>query len=476
MADDPVPPTAAAANRQMGVAAADRQMSDAEALMWRVEKDPFLASTFGAVTILDRPPDFDRLRARMEMAVHAVPRLGWRVQPNPTSLGAPIWADDPDFDIDLHVRRVALPAPGTLRQLFDLASLFVLDPLDRTRPLWQFLVVEGLEGTKAALVTKMHHTITDGVNGVRMSMQYVDLTRRAAEPAGGTAAVHEPAPAPPPNPVDTMLGVVHATFRLPISIARQVGELLADPASIPTAGSAAVDGLRGALTQLSDSDAARSPLWTGRSMRRRLEVARAPLQSTRAAAKRLGGSINVAFLTAIAEAAHHYHAIKGTPVDELRATMAVSTRTKDSGANAFGLVKLLVPTGEMAITERFQRIAESASSAIKSGAPASMDALAAVTSALPTSLLTRIARQQAHTVDFATSNVRTSPVPYFIAGGKALQTYAIGPLGGVAFNVTMLSYVKHLDLGINVDTAAVADPALLAKCVDEAFRRLRQAR
>ena len=105
-----------------------------------------------------------------------------------------------------------------------------------------------------------------------------------------------------------------------------------------------------------------------------------------------------------------------------------------------------------------------------------MDTLAAVTSALPTSLLTRIARQQAQTVDFATSNVRTSPVPYFIAGGKALQTYAIGPLGGVAFNVTMLSYVKHLDLGINVDTAAVADPALLAKLVDEAFRRLRQAR
>ena len=168
--------------------------------MWRVEKDPFLASTFGAVTILDRAPDFDRLRSRMESAVHALPRLGWRVQPNPTGLGAPIWADDPDFDIDLHVRRVALPAPGTRRQLLDLASLFVLDPLDRTRPLWQFLVVEGLEGGKAALLTKMHHTITDGVNGVRMSMQYVDLTRDATEPAGGRRRPPRSAPAPPPNP------------------------------------------------------------------------------------------------------------------------------------------------------------------------------------------------------------------------------------------------------------------------------------
>ena len=291
----------------------------------------------------------------MESAVHGLPRLGWRVQPNPTGLGAPIWADDPDFDIDLHVRRVALPSPGTRRQLFDLASLFVLDPLDRTRPLWQFLVVEGLEGGKAALLTKMHHTITDGVNGVRMSMQYVDLTRDATEPAGGRVETHEPAPVPPTSTVDALLGYVHATFRLPISIARQVGELLADPASIPTAGSAAIDGLRGALTQLSETDAARSPLWTERSMRRRLEVVRAPFQSTRAAAKRLGGSLNTAFLTACAEAAHHYHVAKGAPVEELRATMAVSTRTKDSGANAFGLVKLLVPTGEMTITERFQR-------------------------------------------------------------------------------------------------------------------------
>jgi hypothetical protein len=211
-------------------------------------------------------------------------------------------------------------------------------------------------------------------------------------------------------------------------------------------------------------------------MRRRLEVVRAPFASTRAAAKRHGGSLNTAFLTVCAEAAHHYHVIKGAPVPELRASMAVSTRTKDSGANAFGLVKVLVPTGEMSITERFQRVAELAGSAVSSGRAASMDALAVVTSALPTSLLTRVARQQAQSVDFATSNVRTSPVPYFIAGAKALGTSAIGPLGGVAFNVTMLSYVKHLDLGINIDAAAVDDPALLANLIDDAFRRLRRAR
>ena len=87
-------------------------MSDAEGLMWRIDKDPHLGSTFGTVSVLDRPPDFDVLRARMERATWTVPRLRWRVQSAPVNLSAPTWVDDPDFDIDNHVRRVALPKPG----------------------------------------------------------------------------------------------------------------------------------------------------------------------------------------------------------------------------------------------------------------------------------------------------------------------------------------------------------------------------
>src|SRR5688500_3385831 len=113
----------------------DRRMSDPEALMWRLEKDPYLSSNIGNVTIVDRAPDFDRLRSRMEQALSRVPRLHWRVQPGPADLGAPLWADDPDFDIDYHVRHISLPEPGSRRQLYDLASLITLDPFDRTRPL-----------------------------------------------------------------------------------------------------------------------------------------------------------------------------------------------------------------------------------------------------------------------------------------------------------------------------------------------------
>jgi hypothetical protein len=99
------------------------KMSDAEGLMWRLEKDPQLSSTFGTVTLLDRAPDFELLTARLVRATLTMPRLRQRVQTTPGNIGAPTWVNDPDFDINMHVRRLALPKPGSERQLFDLASL-----------------------------------------------------------------------------------------------------------------------------------------------------------------------------------------------------------------------------------------------------------------------------------------------------------------------------------------------------------------
>jgi diacylglycerol O-acyltransferase / wax synthase len=458
------------------VIAPDRRMSDAEGLMWRLEKDPHLTSTFATVSVLDRPPDFDRLRARMDRARVAAPRLGWRVQPAPVNLSAPMWVDDPEFDIDLHVRRLALPEPGSMRQLLDLATLITLDPFERTRPLWQFTVIEGLSRGRAALVQKMHHTITDGEGGVQMALQYLDFARDAPdpEPVAAEPAV-EVGPPPPPTTAEALRDLIIGGFRLPLSVVRQVKELLADPASIPMAGTAAIDTLRGVVTQLSDVEQARSPLWRERSLRRRVEVARAPFAETKEAAKRLGGSLNAAFLTAAAEAASRYHIELGEPVEQLRASMAVSTRTESSGANAFSLARMLVPTGEMPIAERFATINAIASAAREQGTSASLEVLATVAAALPTTLITRLARQQTQTVDFATSNVRGSPVPVFIGGAQLLENYPIGPLLGVAFNVTMLSYHGSLDMGMNVDAAAVADPDRLAKLLERAFTDLHNA-
>jgi WS/DGAT/MGAT family acyltransferase len=392
--------------------------------------------------------------------------------PAPANLSPPTWVDDPDFDMDLHVRRIACPKPGTLRQVLDLASLIVGDPFERTRPLWQFVVVEGLRGGKAAVIQKMHHTITDGERGVELSLQYLDFERDAPEPPPLVPETDERPDEPQPTPADAVRDFVAGGLRLPIGIARQVRELLADPAALPDASNAAAKTLRGIVSQLSDTESARSPIWTRRSLQRSIHTARAPFRATKDAAKHLGGTLNTAFLAAAADAASAYHVEMGSPVESLRASMAISTRTDSSGANAFTLARLLVPTAEMPIAERFLAIDEATKVARETSKTAGLDTLAAITTTLPTSLITRLARQQAQTIDFATSNVRGSPVSVFVAGAQLIEIYPIGPLGGVAFNLTLMSYLGSLDMALNIDTAAVEDPELLTSCLDRSFKRL----
>lgn len=450
----------------------DRKMSDAEGLMWRLEKDPHLSSAFASVTILDRAPDFDQLLRRMERATHVVERLRQRVQPVPVNLSAPIWVDDSNFDIRYHVRHMALPKPGSMRQLFDIASLVACDPFERTRPLWQFVVVDGLRGGRSALIQKLHHTIADGETSVAMSLQFLDFERDAPEPRPVKRTVRDEPEPVPPNAQDVIRDLFAGSFRMPIGLLRQIRDLLADPTGIPDAGNAAADTIKGMISQLGDTEQAHSPLWSKRSLGRRVEVLRAPFDETKAAAKRLGGTLNTAFLTAAAEGASRYHIELGSPVEQLRASMAISTRTESSGSNAFSLARMMVPTGEMPIADRFAAVQTATEAARGSTSSASLETLAAVAAALPTSLITRLARQQAQTVDFATSNVRGAPMPLYVAGAQLLENYPIGPLGGVAFNLTLLSYNHSLDMGVNIDTAAVERPELLRRCLERSFSAL----
>jgi hypothetical protein len=182
--------------------------------------------------------------------------------------------------------------------------------------------------------------------------------------------------------------------------------------------------------------------------------------------------VNDAFIAAAAGAAGEYHRRHDHPVEELRASMAVSTRTDRSGANAFSLTRLLVPTGDIAMAERVGLVVAATTAARESTRNGALDALAAVASALPTSVITRMARTQAQTVDFATSNVRAAPMPLYIAGAKVLANYPVGPLAGVAFNVTIMSYRGSLGVGLHCDRAAVTDSKQLKDAMRRAFREL----
>jgi diacylglycerol O-acyltransferase / wax synthase len=453
--------------------ASGRRMTDLEAVMWYVEKDPHLASTFGTITLLDQVPDVDRLGRRLARMAAVVPRLHQRVISGPPWLAPPVWQDDPDFDFDYHVRRVAVPDPGDRAALFDLACRFVQDPFDRRRPLWQYLVVEGVEGSKAALVQKMHHAITDGIGGVRLAEQFVDLTRDASEPAPASAE-SVVSPEPERDAEATVLAGAAYSVRRTADLTWQVASgVLGDvrhPSRALARPAALVAAAESTGRQLLITDHARSPLWTERTLQRGMSTFDVDFDDARRAAKALGGSLNDLFITATAGGVGDYHRRHGAAVDELRMAMPVSTRTdRSAGGNAFVPTRMLVPVGITDPVARFAAVHDVLSRVRQEPAIGLAAAYAGVARLFPISVLAGATRRQTEAIDFTCSNVRTAPFDLFVGGARIEATYALGPLAGTAFNLTMLSYRGMLNLGLHVDPGAIADPGLLQRCLAAGF-------
>jgi diacylglycerol O-acyltransferase len=460
---------------------ADR-MSDVEALMWTLEKDPHLSSTFANLTVLDRSPDLDAFRRRLRQATTRVPRLRQRVTGGLGRLAPPEW-QPADVDLAWHVRRVALPAPGDERQLLDLAATLAAEPFDRTRPLWRFTLIEGLEGGRAAMVQQIHHTITDGEAAVRMSIEFLDIERDAPQPDDATIdeaeaeLLRSQADGPGVGTLlDTTLETVGHIGRRGLGIvARTAGEtfgLVRHPERVVDLARVGGATAQSVARQVTVTDHARSPLWTDRTLRRRLDVLRVPIDDVRRASKVLEGSINDVFVTAVAGGAGAYHRDHGHDVDELRMAMPISTREKGSKVgNAFTPTRSLVSTVADPRT-RFASIQERLAVTKTEPAIRLVQSVAGLTNLLPTSVLVRTARQQVHTVDFTTSNVRGAPFDLYIAGARIEANYPLGPIAGTAFNATVLSVAGSLDIGVHTDAGAVADGAALRDAIAASFDEL----
>lgn len=465
-----------------------RGMSDAEALMWNVEKDPWLNPSGASVSIVDRPIDMARFRASVANAVAEVPRMRERVVAGLGRLSPPEWRPDPELDLDYHLRHIALPAPGTRRQLLDLVMMLQQDPFDRTRPLWQFFVIDGLDDGKGALLAKLHHSLADGIAALRLSSLYLDIERDALPPAAvdldavvrEAVAEAEAERRPDENLLATTTRSVSHTWRRQLGIARRgAGEVAlwgADPTRVLNLAGGALRSVQQAREQLTGEGevAGGSPLWKERSRHRHLEVLRVPLEPAKLAAKALGGTINDLFVAGAVMGALTYHAERGTPVEALNISFVVSTREgKGREGNAFTPTRLQVPGDAMGAQERFQDLHDrmAAKRAEVKGA-GMLSSIAGVANLLPTSVVTRVARSQAAKMDFATSNLRGARFPLYIAGAEVLETFPMGPVAGTAFNLTTLSYNGSLDIGLVVDPMAVAEPAELRACLEGAYAEL----
>ena len=151
-----------------------QRMLHSDAFAWYMEKDPVLRSTVVAIVRLDRSPDWDRLRSRIDRLTRLVPRLRMRVQVPPMRIGPPRWTVDETFDLDFHLRRTRVGDPGGWSEVLEFGRQCAMDDFDRSRPLWEFTLLDGLADGGAALVHKLHHSLTDGIGGIQLDKLVID--------------------------------------------------------------------------------------------------------------------------------------------------------------------------------------------------------------------------------------------------------------------------------------------------------------
>ncbi len=440
-------------------------MTEAEAMMWSIQRDPWLSPSGGSITIYDQPLDFERFRAAVKSAIEAEPRLSQHVIDPLAPVVTPHWEIDAEFDIDWHVRRIGAPGDGTLTELLDWAVRFLEDPYDHTRPLWQFVVLDGVEGGRGALAMKLHHVVADGAGFVRMTGAFADRERNPHHTEPPAEKIPLAADESDPGGVGEL---VADALRRPISAGRAILDVLTHPNKMVEFGREVETALRATNDQLHPAG---SPLWQRRSRRRHAEAISVPFDTARHAWKALGGTLNDFFVTGVVDGASRYHQVQGADLERLHITFVVSTRTPDtSDSNAFTPIPLYVPAEPMDVAERFGTIRDllhAKREEVHGGGP--MALLAVVANLLPGQLVSNVTRSQAAHIDIATSNLPGYLGDSYVAGAKTLHTYALGPVAGTACNITLYTTAGSIDICLHMDPAAIEDPGLLRQCVQDAF-------
>lgn len=452
-------------------------MTAADALLWNIEQDPVLRTTITAIALLDRAPDWDRLVAKLARGVVDVPRLRQKVVEPPFGLGPPEWVDDPDFDLTYHLRRVVAPAPGTLRSVLDIAEPLSMAGFDRTRPLWEFTVVEGLEDGQAALIQKLHHSVADGIAGIRLAAALLDFARDADGPE--TA---EPSPVRPVSTAEVAVRSVLRRMRGMARVAEQTPRLLGDVVAAMrrplAAASGAVTMAQSTARILAPASGPTSPLLRGRTLGRRFEVVDVPLEALKAAAHDAGCTLNAAYLAAAVGATARYHDKHGVVLDNVRIDMPVNLRNEadPDGGNRFAPTRFFLPMGLHDPVERMHAVGAVADSWRAEPALAITDLLAGALNALPRPVTTSVFASMLKGVDMTITNVPGLPVASYIAGAEVVREWALAPPSGAAISVALLSHVNTACIGVVCDTGAVHDVDGYIACMVDSFDELLDGR
>ncbi|HEV7757085.1 MAG TPA: wax ester/triacylglycerol synthase family O-acyltransferase [Mycobacteriales bacterium] len=441
-------------------------------------EEPTTPMHVGGVAVFQPPAagfDYDELVSLVEQRIAFVPRYRQRIKQIPGHLAKPVWVDDAEFDVAFHVRRSALPRPGTDQQLRELVGRLMSRRLDRARPMWEMYLVEGLSDGRVAIVTKTHHAMVDGVAAVDLAQVILD---DASTPPELGAQLWMPRPEP--SAVGLVADAVSELIRRPTEVVDTVRLGLLDARATATKVAGTAMGLL-AAARTAARPAPDSPLNAVIGEQRRFGTARTDLDSYKAVRKAHGGTVNDVVLATITGALRAWLLARGEPVAAgtvVRAMAPVTVRSDDdTPGDRVSSYLVDLPVGEASPVMRLHQVSFAMKAHKDAGQSVGADALIRVGGFSPPTVHALAARMAStlsrRLFNLVVTNVPGPQAPRFAAGAEMQEVYPVVPLAkGQAVSIGLISYNGGVFYGLNADRDVMPDVEELSQLIEESLAEL----
>ncbi|HVE82051.1 MAG TPA: wax ester/triacylglycerol synthase family O-acyltransferase [Myxococcales bacterium] len=430
------------------------------------------------LAVFDGPlPPYQQVLRLIDARLESVPRYRQRLQFVPLNQGRPVWVDEESFDLEYHVRHTALPAPGTIDQLHKLAGWLMSQQLDRSKPLWEMWLVEGVKGEdggqRFAIVTKTHHCMIDGISGIDIASVLMDGEPEAAPPPSSGPPWR---PRPAPNAAELLVSSLREQVVHPLRAAREAMRA-GSPARTQLLHLAA--GLKPLLGLAQMGRAPESSLNAPLSPHRRFHSVDMALADIKAVRTALGGTVNDVVLAVVAGALRSLLGSRGEPAShDLRVMVPVSVRTAEGRGTLGNQVTptfATLPVTEADPVRRLEKVRAAMKGLKESGQVLGALALTKLSDFAPPNLLTQVARLQMmeRFFNLVVTNVPGPQFPLYLLGRRMLACYPVVPLAaGQTVGIALLSYNGSIGVGLLGDADEARDLAELGDFLKASLQEL----
>jgi len=428
----------------------------------------------GSLKTADGGIDIEAFRNATEAVLHQIPRYRQKLQWIPFE-NHPVWVDDRDFNLNYHIRHTALPRPGKEEQLKHLAARIQAQPLDRARPLWEIWLVEGLEGDRFAMISKIHHCMIDGISGV-------DLATILLSPTPEREFQESPAyiPRPAPSSTELLLDSIARRVTTPLQIVRSFREFARQTEDLQQeilVRAQAVRELLGWAVRSASSTPINGPL----GPHRRFDWLTMPLDEVKVVRRALGCSLNDVVLAVVTGAVREFLMRRRVDPESIdfRVSAPVSVRRDDERGKLGNRVSswiLRLPIGEPDPLKRVEQINTETQELKESRQALGVEMMMAVAEWTPSVLLSLGSRAASGPINMIVTNVPGPQLPLYLLGAELLELFPQVPLlENTGLGVALFSYNGRLCWGFNADYDLVPDLFVFVRQVQQAFDDLARA-